>query len=78
MAHNKINDLRDHLFDVIERLKDPKDKTIDLETAKVICDAAQVIVNSAKVEVDYVRASGINQSDSDYFKPVNATKQLTQ
>ena len=54
---NTIYDLKNHLFDVIERLKsaadpdaDPKD-TITLETAKAITDCAKVIVDAAKTEV---------------------------
>ena len=53
MAQNKITDLRDHLFETIEKLKAGE---IDLERAKVIADVSQVIVNSAKVEVDMVRS----------------------
>lgn len=67
MAHNKINDLRDHLFEVIEKLKDGE---IDIDKAVAIKDVAQVIVNSAKVEVDYLKVTDQSKSDSDYFKPV--------
>jgi len=52
MARNKIEDLRNHLFEVIEMLKDGD---IDLEKAQTISDVAQVIVNSAKVEVDFMK-----------------------
>lgn len=52
---NTINDLRTHLFDA---LRGVKDKSMDIETAKAISDISQVIVNSAKVEVDYAKATG--------------------
>ena len=55
MARNKITDLRNHLFETLERLKD-EDKPMDLERAKVISEVAQTIINSAKVEVDLVKA----------------------
>ena len=55
MARNKIEDLRNHLFETIEKLKDG-DKGMDMEKAQTIANVAQVIVNSAKVEVDYMRA----------------------
>lgn len=55
MARNKISDLRDHLFETIERLKD-KEKPMDLARAKAISDVAQTIINVAKVEVDLARA----------------------
>jgi hypothetical protein len=50
MARNKIEDLRDHLFEIIEMLKEGD---MELDKAKAIADIAQVIVNSAKVEVDF-------------------------
>jgi hypothetical protein len=53
---NKLSDLRNHLFETIERLKDG-DKAMPLEKAKAIADVAQVIINSAKVEVDYLKAT---------------------
>lgn len=56
---NTINDLRTHLFDA---LRGVKDKTMDIETAKAISDISQVIVNSAKVEVDYAKATGCKGS----------------
>jgi hypothetical protein len=52
---NNINDLRTHLFDALKGLKDG---TVDIEKAKAMSDLAQVIVNSAKVEVDYAKATG--------------------
>lgn len=50
-----INDLRETLLDTIAALRDKK---IDVETAKAIGDLSQVVVNSAKVEVDAIRAGG--------------------
>lgn len=52
---NKIEDLRDHLFETIEGLKD---KSMDLDRAHAIVEVAQTIVNSAKVEVEHVKATG--------------------
>lgn len=54
---NKMQDLRDHLFATLEALQDP-DKPMDLERATVIAKTAQVLVNSAKVEVDFVKVAG--------------------
>jgi hypothetical protein len=57
-----LTDLNNHVFDVIERLiegndpeADPKD-CISVERANAVCDAAQVIVNSAKVQADVMKA----------------------
>lgn len=52
MARNKIEDLRNHLFEVIELLKDGE---IELDKAQIIADVSQVIINSAKVEVDFIK-----------------------
>lgn len=54
---NKIQDLRDHLFETIEALKDDE-KPMDLERAKAIAEVAQVVINSAKVEVEFLKATG--------------------
>lgn len=52
---NDINELRSVLFDT---LRDLRAGTIDHDKAKAINSTAQVIINSAKVEVDYVKATG--------------------
>lgn len=52
MPKNKIEDLRNHLFETIEMLKD---KEIDVNTAKAISDTAQVIINSAKIEIEFMK-----------------------
>ena len=49
-----INDLRAHLFDKLEALND-KEKPLDIERVKVVAEVGQVIINSAKVEVDFMR-----------------------
>ena len=54
---NKIEDLRNHLFATLEELRD-KDKPMDLDRAKTIAGVAQTIVNSAKVEVEFMKATG--------------------
>lgn len=67
---NKIEDLRNHLFETLEALKDDE-KPMDIERAKVIADVAQVIVNSAKAEVDFMRAIGSMKGTG--FIPVDLT-----
>jgi hypothetical protein len=66
MARNKIDDLRNHLFETLERLKDD-DKPMEVERAKAIADVARVIVDSAKVEVAFLEATG--QAKSTGFLP---------
>ncbi len=52
MPKNKIDDLRNHLFEAIEMLKTGD---MDLETAKGVAQLGQVIVNVSRLEVDYVK-----------------------
>jgi len=56
---NKIEDLRNHLFATIEALMD-EDKPLDIERAKAISGVAQTIINSAKIEVDFLNKLGGN------------------
>jgi hypothetical protein len=66
MAKNKITDLRDHLFETLEALKDP-DKPMELDRARAISQVAQTIIESAKVEVELVKA--INGRDLVTVRP---------
>lgn len=54
---NKIEDLRNHLFETLEALKDDT-KPMELERARAIADVARVIVDSAKAEVQFINATG--------------------
>ncbi|QPO18815.1 MULTISPECIES: hypothetical protein [Pseudomonas] len=54
---NKIEDLRNHLFVTIESLLD-SEKPMEIDRAKAVAEVAQVMINSAKVEVDMVKALG--------------------
>jgi len=65
-----INELRSILFDTLRALKN-KDDSIDLERAKAINDTAQVLINSAKAEVDFIRVTG--QASSSGFIPTQAS-----
>ena len=63
MPKNKIQDLRNMLFETMERLLDDDDKTMDMERAETIAKVAQVVVNSAKVEVDFIKTTGAGGSN---------------
>lgn len=57
MAKNTLADLKDHLFEALERLKG-KDDPREIEKAKAICEVSQTIINAAKVEVQYLNVTG--------------------
>lgn len=52
-----ISDLRTHLFNALEALASKSDP-MAIDRAKAVADVAQVVINSAKVEVEYLRATG--------------------
>jgi BioD-like phosphotransacetylase family protein len=76
---NKIEDLRNHIFAQLERLadeekmKNPIALEREVKKAKAIQELAQVIVNSAKVEVDFIKAT---ENQGTGFLPEDRTKQL--
>lgn len=53
--NNKMTDLRNHLFATLEALQD-QDKPMDIERAKAIAEVGKVLVDSAKVEVLFIKA----------------------
>ena len=67
---NNIDTLREHLFNTLQGLKSGD---IDIEKAKVMGEVAQVIINSAKVEVDYIRAN--NGGKSEFITSLSGSKQ---
>lgn len=54
---NTLEALREQLFATIRDLRDPA-KPMDIERGRAISDVARRVIESAKVEVDYVKATG--------------------
>jgi len=73
---NKISDLRNHLFSVLEELTDP-DSTYDIAKAKVVADVAQVIINSASVENQYLKIVG-GSHGSGFREDRKEVKQISE
>jgi hypothetical protein len=63
---NSLEDLRNHLFETIEKLSDAKEP-MDINRARVINHTAQVLINSGKLEVQLMQATG-NESGGGFFK----------
>ena len=55
-----ITELRAQLF---ATLRGVKDGSLDLDKARAINDVAKTIVDTAKVEVDYLRTTGGGESE---------------
>lgn len=78
MANNKLSDLRDHIFMALERLAD-EDMTAEqvateVDKAKAIAQLSSAIISSAKVEIDFINATGVLESQSELFKSVTQNK----
>jgi hypothetical protein len=58
MPKNKIQDLRNHLFETLEMLKDGD---IEIDRAIAIADVSRAIIDTAKVEIQYIKAIESNQ-----------------
>jgi hypothetical protein len=56
---NNIDALRATLFATLQAVKDG---SLDLDKARAVNDLAKTIVDTAKVEVDYLRATGGGES----------------
>lgn len=67
-----ISDLRDAMFNTLQLLNEGK---ITVEQAKAASEVGQVIINSAKVEVDYIRA---NNGGDSVFLDTTATAPLPE
>jgi adenosyl cobinamide kinase/adenosyl cobinamide phosphate guanylyltransferase len=57
MSKHTLDDLRNMMFETLQALKDKKNP-MEIERAMAMKEVAQVIINSAKVEVDHMRVSG--------------------
>jgi hypothetical protein len=49
--------LRNHLFATLEALQD-ESAPMALDRAKAVAEVSQTLINSAKVEVDFLKATG--------------------
>ena len=55
---NNIQSLRTTLFQTLAALGD-KNKPMEIDRAKAICDVSQTIINSVKAEIDFAKATGL-------------------
>lgn len=82
MARNKLEDLRNHLFAQLERLNDeeltPEQVQNEVKKAKAIADISDAIIDTAKLEVVFLKETGRTDSTSQFFKGIDGegVKQL--
>jgi hypothetical protein len=71
-----MSDLRNHLFETLEALKD-HDHPMDIDRAKAISDVAQTLINSAKVEIQFLEAVGGSPGGEFFDAPESAKLKIT-
>ena len=64
-----INDLREHLLGALAALTN-RDNPMEPDRARAIAQVASVLVDTARVEVDYLKATG--QDCSNFIDPAKA------
>jgi len=72
---NDIQALRTHLFSTLTALQD-KENPMEIDRAKAVCEVSQVIINSAKAEIDFAKVNG--SVDTQFFHKPAGTPQLTK
>ena len=70
---NNITAVRQHLLDTLADLRN-RENPMEVDRARAVADVARVLVESAKVEVDYIKATaGNNTPFLDAPAPVPVT-----
>lgn len=70
MTTPNISQVRQHLLDTLADLRST-DKPMDVDRARAVAQVAGVLVDTARVEVDYIKATGAEHSEfiEGEFKP---------
>jgi gamma-glutamyl-gamma-aminobutyrate hydrolase PuuD len=61
-----MSDLRNHLFETLEGLKD-EEKPMEVARAKAVANVAQAIIESVKTELDYIKLTGDRDVTPEFF-----------
>ena len=72
MTTPHINDLREHLMETLSSLRDRKNP-MEPDRARAIAQVAGVLVDTARVEVDYLKVTG--QDVSNFIDGLKAPDQ---
>lgn len=72
---NKMTDVRNHMIEAMENLLD-SESDFDVNKAKAVANLGNVLVKSAKVEVDYLRTVGGTTGMSTGFMDLEEQKTL--
>ncbi len=67
MPKNKLQDLRDHLFETLEKLKD-EEQPMEVERARAVAEVSHAIINTAKLELRWLELKG-QEAESEFLAP---------
>lgn len=70
-----ITELRSHLFQTLRDLRD-KQSPMDVDRARVVSQVAGALIDSARVEIDFLRVTGASRGTG--FIPEAKVEVLTQ
>lgn len=70
-----LEDLRDHLFATLAGLRN-NEQPMEIDRARAIAEVAKTVIDSAKAEVDYIRATGQEDVELPVFKASAAAPKL--
>lgn len=73
---NHITDLRNHLFATLEALQD-KDSPMEVDRARAIAEVAGKVIDSAKVEVQFLKVTG-SKKDAGFLAPKSELPKLVE
>lgn len=73
MNNPHINEVRQSLLDTLKDLRS-KDQPMDIERAKAVATVASVLVDTARVENDYLKITGQDRSDFLETAPDSAAR----
>lgn len=75
---NKMTDLDNHLFEQLERLKDPDlsedDFKKEIQRSKGMVDVASQIIESRKMQLDFVKMVGSGKYDPAFTNQLGWTE----
>ena len=80
MAKNRIENLRDHLFEQLEKLNDDSlvstDLRSEIDRAKAMSGLAKEILQSSKIEIEFMKVVGGRDTNTDFIQINQNAKQL--
>lgn len=75
MSSPHITQVRQSLLDTLADLRN-RENPMDVDRARAVAQVASVLVDTAKAEIDYIKATGADRSD--FLEPAPTAPQIPQ